>query len=78
MAEMNGCSCCATGEEGVSTANPPSHSQSTGGGEGGKGTHIMRAVVVAVCVKEDAESSEIVSRTKHRPWASGKMKGVST
>ena len=45
------------------------------GGERGKGTHIMRAIVVAVCVKEDAKSSEVVSRTKHRPWASGETKG---
>ena len=34
----------------------------------GRGTHIVRAVVVAVCVKEDAKPSKVVPRTKHRPW----------
>ena len=65
MAEMNGCSCCAVGEgegEGEGSALPthlrPAH--------WGRSAHIMRAIVVAIGVKEDAQARKVVPRPKDR------------
>ena len=59
------------GGEGVST---PTHPRPA---HWGRSAHVMRAIVVAIGVKEDAEARKVVPRTKDRTWQ-WKMKEVNT